>query len=172
MSHWRTIKMTKVSRVPTDREWTAETLIKALQGVSPETKLIFGSSTKTTADATGTCWCGCGLPTAKKFAPGHDARFHGLAKKVARGQAHRPTSFVSPEAEADFDYWIERTRREHAMQGLLKNHTLSWEVSAFTLVPTGYLPEQIDPRLFEAIAAKGVISDPVKLRACLSDPEA
>jgi hypothetical protein len=58
------------------------------------------------------------------------------------------------------------------MSGLLKVHTHSWVVNAATLVPTGYLPEQIDPRLFEAIAAKGVISDPVKLRACLSDPEA
>jgi hypothetical protein len=106
------MKMSQV-RVPTDREWTADALIKALQGVSGDTKLIFGTSTKTAA-ATGTCWCGCGAPTAKKFAPGHDARFHGLAKKVARGQAHRPASFVSPEAEADFEVWVERTRREDA----------------------------------------------------------
>ena len=106
-------------RVPTDREWTAETLIKALQGVSGDTKLIFGASTKATATATGTCWCGCGTPTTKKFAPGHDAKFHGLAKKVARGQAHRPASFVSPEAEADFEVWVERTRREDATKQVL-----------------------------------------------------
>ena len=33
-----------------------------------------------------TCWCGCGGATKGKFVPGHDAKFHSLAKKAARGQ--------------------------------------------------------------------------------------
>lgn len=35
----------------------------------------------------GPCWCGCGTQTKGRFAPGHDARYHGLAKRVARGEA-------------------------------------------------------------------------------------
>jgi hypothetical protein len=53
----------------------------------------------------GECWCGCGGSTKAKFVPGHDARFHGLAKKVARGQAPMPSSFVHAAAEADFMKW-------------------------------------------------------------------
>jgi hypothetical protein len=48
------------------------------------------------------CWCGCGGETKGKFVPGHDSKFHGLAKKVARGEADMPTSFVNEDAEADF----------------------------------------------------------------------
>lgn len=32
------------------------------------------------------CFCGCGGSTKSKFVPGHDARFHGLAKRVVRGE--------------------------------------------------------------------------------------
>jgi len=53
----------------------------------------------------GECWCGCGGKTKAKFVPGHDARFHGLAKKVARGQEPMPESFVHAAAEADFMKW-------------------------------------------------------------------
>jgi len=31
------------------------------------------------------CFCGCGEETMSYFAPGHDGRFHGLMKKLARG---------------------------------------------------------------------------------------
>jgi hypothetical protein len=34
--------------------------------------------------------------------PGHDARFHALAKKVARGQAEAPAEFANASAEEDF----------------------------------------------------------------------
>lgn len=32
------------------------------------------------------CQCGCGGKTGSKFVPGHDARFHGWEKKIARGE--------------------------------------------------------------------------------------
>ena len=48
------------------------------------------------------CWCGCGGLTKGKFVPGHDSKFHGLAKKVARGEAEMPEDFIHEEAEADF----------------------------------------------------------------------
>lgn len=40
------------------------------------------------------CWCGCGGTTQSRFVPGHDGRFHGWAKKVARG------TISAEEAEA------------------------------------------------------------------------
>lgn len=51
---------------------------------------------------TGVCWCGCGGATKGRFVPGHDARFHALAKKVAAGEAEMPEDFVCEEAKADF----------------------------------------------------------------------
>jgi hypothetical protein len=53
-------------------------------------------------DSLSPCWCGCGGLTKGKFMPGHDSRFHALAKKVARGEADMPTSFVNEDAEQDF----------------------------------------------------------------------
>lgn len=32
------------------------------------------------------CFCGCGEETMSFFAPGHDGRFHGLMKKLERGE--------------------------------------------------------------------------------------
>jgi hypothetical protein len=55
---------------------------------------------------TGACWCGCGGQTKGRFVPGHDARFHSLAKKVARGQEEAPESFVCDAAEEDFLKWF------------------------------------------------------------------
>jgi hypothetical protein len=50
-----------------------------------------------------TCrWCGCGGATRSRFVPGHDARFHSLAKKVARGLVTMPENFVNADAKADF----------------------------------------------------------------------
>jgi len=53
-------------------------------------------------DQVGICWCGCGAVTKSKFAPGHDSKFHSLAKQVARGQAEMPESFVNADAQLDF----------------------------------------------------------------------
>lgn len=129
----------KKANVPTNCTWTATALIEALMGIpDPDNTVLnfVGKSTPaTTSSASGTCWCGCGTPTAAKFAPGHDAKFHGLAKKVARGQAAMPESFVCAEAEADFMKWVERTRNEDAAKGI--GHVVRQPQSAVirTIVP-------------------------------------
>lgn len=59
--------------------------------------------------APSACWCGCGGLTGGKFVPGHDARFHGQAKRHARAIAagENPTEpdFVNADAKADWDKW-------------------------------------------------------------------
>jgi hypothetical protein len=68
----------------------------------------------------GECWCGCGGKTKAKFVPGHDARFHGLAKKVARGLEPMPESFVHAAAEADFMKWYDAEVAAIAAKGASK----------------------------------------------------
>jgi hypothetical protein len=63
---------------------------------------------------TGTCWCGCGATTKGRFAPGHDSRFHSLAKRVARGEETMPESFVNEDAKADFLKWHDAEVPKHA----------------------------------------------------------
>lgn len=105
--------MTEARRVPTNVAWTAESLIAALQKLDPKTPLQFGGAAAAKPGGKQ-CWCGCGSPTNNRFAVGHDARFHGLAGKVAQGLAERPTSFVCSEAEADFDHWVQKKLNELA----------------------------------------------------------
>lgn len=58
-------------------------------------------SDTTTTTAPKVCFCGCGGTTKSKFVPGHDARFHGLAKRVIRGQAPAEAAMASlPHDEA------------------------------------------------------------------------
>lgn len=58
------------------------------------------------------CWCGCGGLTNGKFVPGHDARFHSLAKQVARGLVDENDLPPVPcqEAADDFQMWVDRER--------------------------------------------------------------
>lgn len=62
---------------------------------------------------TGECWCGCGATTKSRFAPGHDSKFHSLAKQVARGIEDMPESFVNEDAEADFMKWHDAEVPKH-----------------------------------------------------------
>jgi len=62
---------------------------------------------------TGECWCGCGETTKSRFAPGHDSKFHSLAKKVARGIEEMPTEWVNDDAEADFMKWHDAEVPKH-----------------------------------------------------------
>lgn len=59
--------------------------------------------------APSACWCGCGGLTGGKFVPGHDARFHGAAKRHARaiaaGENPEEPVFVNADAKADWDKW-------------------------------------------------------------------
>ena len=41
---------------------------------------------KAAATPVGECCCGCGEEVARNFKPGHDARVHSWAKKVAAGE--------------------------------------------------------------------------------------
>ncbi len=59
------------------------------------------------------CWCGCGQTTKSRFVPGHDARFHGLAKRVARGEEAMPETWACDEAKADFLAHVEQERPLH-----------------------------------------------------------
>ncbi len=59
------------------------------------------------------CWCGCGGQTMNRFVPGHDARFHGWAKKVARGlmdETETRTALPHDEAREEFDHHVELAR--------------------------------------------------------------
>ena len=90
-------------RIETNREWTVGELLAVIGGADAGVKLVFGKTLK--ADVRGVCWCGCGGSTGGRFVPGHDSKFHSLAKQVARGLAVMPEEFVSDEAEADFLKW-------------------------------------------------------------------
>lgn len=74
-----------------------------IEGAEPTEAIEFVRGRK--AKTKNPCWCGCGGLTGGKFVPGHDSKFHGLAKKVARGQEAMPAEFVHAEAEADFMKW-------------------------------------------------------------------
>ena len=63
---------------------------------------------------TGECWCGCGGTTKGRFVPGHDSKFHSLAKRVARGDEPMPESFVNDDAKADFLKWHDAEVPKHA----------------------------------------------------------
>ena len=91
-------------RIETNRAWTVAELLAAISETAPETVLVFGKTLK--ADVRGVCWCGCGGATGGRFVPGHDSKFHSLAKQVARGLAEMP-EFVSDEAESDFMKWYD-----------------------------------------------------------------
>ena len=89
-------------RIETNRAWTVGELLAVVGGADPETVLVFGKTLKSSVK--GVCWCGCGGATGGRFVPGHDSKFHSLAKQVARGLVVMP-EFVSDEAESDFMKW-------------------------------------------------------------------
>ena len=98
-------------RIETNKKWTVAALMAAIGETAPETVLVFGKTLK--ADVRGVCWCGCDGATGGRFVPGHDSKFHSLAKQVARGLVVMP-EFVSDEAEADFMKWHDAEVPVHA----------------------------------------------------------
>ena len=46
------------------------------------------------------CLCGCGAECARRFLPGHDAKLHGLAVRVSKGEAQRSELPRGEEARA------------------------------------------------------------------------
>jgi hypothetical protein len=89
--------------------WTAADLRAALEGA--EGTVEFFKTPK--KQQTGSCWCGCGASTKSRFAPGHDSKFHSLAKRVARDEETMPESFVNADAEADFLKWHDAEVPKH-----------------------------------------------------------
>jgi len=88
---------------------TVADLLAVIDGLDHDTPVEFRKKAVTG----GLCWCGCGQTTKSRFVPGHDSRFHGLAKKVARGEAEWPTTWACEEARADFIAWVQRERPLH-----------------------------------------------------------
>jgi len=96
---------------------TVRELLTQLEGLDPEAevKLLKAKKVKTPVP----CWCGCGGTTKSRFQPGHDARFHGQAKRVARDQADYDDSVASlphEEAVAEFQRHVELERPIHELR--------------------------------------------------------
>jgi len=92
-------------RIETNTVLTVAALRALLVGADDNAQVEFVRTVAPKPKTTGECWCGCGGATKSKFVPGHDSKFHGLAKKVARGDEPMPTSFLHDDAEADFMKW-------------------------------------------------------------------
>lgn len=84
---------------------------------------------------TGTCECGCGRETKSWFAPGHDARLHGRAKRFTEGRLDLATLVL---AEAD------------AVRSFLANEKLPPRIETTSFVPQ----EDKNPAIRQAEIAK------------------
>jgi hypothetical protein len=65
------------------------------------------------------CFCGCGNPTQSRFVPGHDARFHGWARKVAKGELDRDLVMATlphDEAREEMAQCIEHMKPKLALE--------------------------------------------------------
>lgn len=96
-------------KIETNNVLTVSQLRSMIVDVADDIVIEFVRTVTPKPKMTGECWCGCGGETKGKFVPGHDSKFHSLAKKVARGQAEMPTSFIHEDAEADFMKWYDAT---------------------------------------------------------------
>lgn len=90
-------------RIDIARKITAASLRALIAEVEDETVIEFHKTPK--RSQVNKCWCGCGGDTKGRFVAGHDSKFHSLAKKVARGLADMPESFIHNEAKDDFMKW-------------------------------------------------------------------
>ena len=92
---------------------TVANLLALLQDADPTEEVSFG---RTNPKTPAPCWCGCGGTTKSKFVPGHDSKFHGLAKKVARGQADHADALIGlahDEARAAFEAHVAAEKPLH-----------------------------------------------------------
>lgn len=98
-------------KIDTTMSVTVRELLARLEGADPNAVLEFVRTPK--KDQVRSCWCGCGQATKSRFVPGHDSRFHGMAKRVARGEEAMPETWACDEAKADFLAWVEAERPLH-----------------------------------------------------------
>jgi hypothetical protein len=95
------------------KKWTVGELLEALEGKERSEEVTFS---RPNSKPQVECWCGCGGMTRSRFCPGHDARFHGLAKKVARGQEdydEQVQALPHEDAVAEFERHVNRERPIH-----------------------------------------------------------
>ncbi len=98
-------------KIDTTRSLTVAAL-RALLAIAVDTDTVEFTRTLK-KDQIGTCWCGCGASTKSKFAPGHDSKFHSLAKQVARGQVTMEDALepvTNLDAIADFKDHVAKER--------------------------------------------------------------
>ena len=70
-------------KIDITRTWTKAALLDHLGSLDSGAALEFVRPPKA---KTRECWCGCGGETkGGKFIPGHDSKFHSLAKQITRG---------------------------------------------------------------------------------------
>jgi len=101
-------------KINTSSKMTVADLRALLLGADDAATVEFTKTLK--KDQTGTCWCGCGSSTKSKFAPGHDSRFHSLAKKVARGQEDSQEALdglAHDDARAEFQGCVDHETPLH-----------------------------------------------------------
>lgn len=99
------------------------------------------------------CWCGCGGTTQARFAPGHDARFHGLAKRVARGERQMPETFVNNLARADFMKWHDQEVSKAKQPDMPRKETAASVIERSAKI--GVSPEKVLPKPDFLDRAKG-----------------
>ena len=128
-------------RIETNRAWTVAELLAVVGGADPETVLVFGKTLKSSVK--GVCWCGCGGATGGRFVPGHDSKFHSLAKQVARGLVVMP-EFVSDEAEADFMKWHDAEVPVHEARVAAKVVTDAAKTKAKAIKPVAVV-KSVEP---------------------------
>ncbi len=98
-------------KIDTSRSYTVVELRSLLLSAEDNTQIEFTRTLK--KDQVKLCWCGCGNTTKGKFAPGHDSRFHSLAKQVARGQEDLEVALLGlehDEARAEFTKCVDHER--------------------------------------------------------------
>ena len=92
---------------------TVRDLLTQLADADPSEEVVFARTTK---KATVACWCGCGGTTKSRFVPGHDSKYHGEAKRVARGEADEAQAIARlphDEAKAEFARHVAAERARH-----------------------------------------------------------
>lgn len=105
-------------RIDTATVLTVSALRALIAGADDNASIEWAKTPK--KQLTGECWCGCGATTKSRFAPGHDSKFHSLAKQVARGTEDMPESFVNEDAEADFMKWHDAEVPKHEARVMAK----------------------------------------------------
>lgn len=97
---------------------TVSAQLKVLKGRDGADIITCGTAKAPAVTKGGECWCGCGGSTKSRFAPGHDAKLHSLAKKAARGEEDLNDAVAGLPHDAavkEFEVWYEKELAAIAM---------------------------------------------------------